>query len=97
MTTQIEELKRLALLTKPLLADDSIRRLHAFYAAVSPDVVLGLIAQNEELVEALRESCRIVQDSLDAFGPCDHSVGICNCDMEKSIQASDAALAKVGK
>lgn len=45
--------------------------------------------------EALADSRRIVADSLAAFGPCDHSVGICNCDMTRSIEASDAALSKL--
>lgn len=43
--------------------------------------------------DALIESRRIVADALKAFGECDHSVGICNCDMKRSIAASDAALA----
>jgi len=47
-----------------------------------------------DLLEALKEARRIVADSLEAFGECDHSVGICNCDMKRSIEASDAAIKK---
>lgn len=58
-------------------ANDELDRLQARCAA---------------LEEALRESRRIVADSLAAFGPCDHGVGICNCDMKHSIAASDLLL-----
>lgn len=51
-------------------------------------------AIRDELVAALTEARRIVKDARDAFGPCDHAVGICNCDMDRSIEASDAALAR---
>lgn len=48
----------------------------------------------QTLTEALTESRRIVDDCLKAFGDCDHEVGICNCDMKKSLKQSDAALNK---
>jgi len=53
-----------------------------------------LIAAAPDLLEALKEARRIVADSLEAFGECDHSVGICNCDMKRSIEASDTAIKK---
>jgi hypothetical protein len=53
-----------------------------------------LRAKVERLLSALKESRRIVTDVLAAFGPCDHDVGICNCDMSRSIEQSDEAIAK---
>lgn len=49
---------------------------------------------NAELVKALKESTRLVDDALAAFGDCDHEVGICNCDMKNSIKKSNETLAK---
>lgn len=51
--------------------------------------------ERDALREALVESRRIVADALKAFGPCDHKVGICNCDMKRSIKQSDAVLAQI--
>lgn len=48
-----------------------------------------------ELAEALKVSNQIVEDSLQAFGKCDNSVGICNCDMQRSIDATKQLFAKV--
>jgi hypothetical protein len=31
---------------------------------------------------------------FEALGPCDHGVGICNCDMKTAITQVEAAIAK---
>lgn len=50
--------------------------------------------QRDELVAALQESRSLLAELYAELGPCDHSVGVCFCDLTRSIESSDAAIAK---
>jgi hypothetical protein len=40
--------------------------------------------------EVIAECKRLLIDARAAFGPCDHSVGICDCDMDTAIEKAAA-------
>ena len=66
------------------------------YYCVNPKCVLAqrdeLRDKVERLQNALIATKKLVVEALDAFGPCDHSVGICNCDWIRTIEQADEAL-----
>jgi hypothetical protein len=49
-------------------------------------------AEREELVNASKLGVAKLKDCLEAFGDCDHSVGICNCDIKRAIDAMNSVL-----
>ena len=53
-------------------------------------------AERDALRALLAESTRLLADALQAFGPCDHGLGICNCDMQRSIDAANAYIKPQG-
>ena len=56
------------------------------------DELTRLRAENERLRSVLPQARVVIQDALNAFGPCDHDFGICNCDMQRAIDCIDDAL-----
>ena len=53
-----------------------------------------LIAAAPDLLEALDTALPVMRSYFEALGPCDHGVGICNCDMKTAITQVEAAIAK---
>jgi hypothetical protein len=49
-------------------------------------------AEREALVSASKLGIATLKDCLEAFGDCDHSVGICNCDIKRAIDAMNSVL-----
>ena len=42
--------------------------------------------------EAPAQALPVMKSYYEALGPCDHDVGICNCDMKRAIEAAERAL-----
>jgi hypothetical protein len=53
-----------------------------------------LIAAAPELLEALEKLTPITKEILETIGTCDHSVGVCNCDLIMALEKSKTAIAK---
>jgi hypothetical protein len=64
-------------------AEDKEAQEYAELFAAAPDLLAALKAAVETLKEEYKE-----------LGPCDHSVGICFCDMELTIRQGEAAITK---
>lgn len=53
-----------------------------------------LISAAPNMLEALLESQSELNRMSDDLGPCDHEVGLCNCDLHSIIARNDAAISK---
>jgi hypothetical protein len=60
--------------------DVSTKRSDFGHAQVTP-----LYAAPDGLRKAAQTALYLLKENLIAFGPCDHDVGICNCDIEQCI------------
>lgn len=54
-----------------------------------------LIRMSPVLLRNLEKCVEMLKIDLDAFGGCDHSVGVCNCDLKYTIQDAERAIAEV--
>lgn len=57
------------------------------------EAIERIVNAHAGLVEALRKTLRLAQESLEMSGGCDHSVGICVCASIYDIEDAQAALA----
>lgn len=54
-----------------------------------------LIKSAPHLFHALEKAVEMMKIDLDAFGGCDHSVGVCNCDLKYALEDAERAIAEV--
>lgn len=77
--------------------EDDLRRVLAAPQGQDPIPTRESKALTGAARELLKCARDLLAENLQAFGACDHEVGICNCDMTHCISDIDAALASSTK
>lgn len=57
----------------------------------------GKNSVRDQLVKLLKEHLAESKDTLEAVGGCDHSVGICSCELAGKIEGAEKFLKSIGE